>query len=334
MISIRVCVGCLLAVHFCPVHVLSDQTPAIIAQRRLPFLSTPNLSDSIPPTPPPAETAQPIHYADADETRSARYAATVAIDTNLAGRTLNIYKTFDHAATNYVRNPSCWAYGFDLACVAAWHSPLDQYDNNTNQRRGGTLVSPRHLLYANHYQIPHGTQVRFVTKDNTVITRVVSNSLTITGTDLHIGVLDADVPTNFIGFAKVLPAGYTNYFPTSLNSIPTLCLNQQQQALVTDILSLSPAVTNAAWLQLIAPTAATRKLFYGDKISGDSGQPCFLILHGELVVLTVFTGGGAGSGQFVASYTGPINATMQTLGGGYKLTSVDLSRFKRYEGHQ
>jgi len=265
------------------------------------------------------------------EPGSARYIATAGIDTNLAvgaldtnsnwwARNVSIYTTMDHAATNYVRNTNCWASGFDLTCVAVYNS------YQTDARCGGTLISPRHVVFANHYTPPNGTELRFVAKDNTVVTRVLVNSVQITLTDLRIGVLDSDVPTNLISFAKVLPSDFTNYFPNSLKpisskDIPALCLDQDEDALESDISGVTAGVSFAV------PTDPTRKQFYADKDSGDSGQPGFIILKGQLVLLTVYSYGGTGSGWFIPPCLSQINAAMATLGGGYSVTPVDLSCF-------
>lgn len=270
------------------------------------------------------------------EPGSARSKATVGIDTNLAiaaldtnsnwwARNVAIYASMDHATTNYVRNTNCWAYGVDLTCIAAYNS------FETGTRRAGTLISPRHVVFANHYFPPNGTELRFVAHDNTVVTRVLSNSVQIDLTDLRIGVLDSDVPTNLITFAKVLPSSFTNYFPNSLKPIsskyiPALCLNQNGCALESDISTVTVGIS------LKAPTDATRNRFYADKTSGDSGQPAFIILNGRLVLLTVYTYSGAGSGWFVSAYLSQINSAMAALGGGYSLTPMDLSPFASCDG--
>jgi len=270
------------------------------------------------------------------EPGSARNVATVGIDTNLAiaaldtnsnwwARNVSIYASMDHATTNYVRNTNCWVHGFDLTCIAAYNS----FEMAT--RRAGTLISPRHVVFANHYFPPNGTELRFVANDNTVVTRVLSNSMQIALTDLRIGVLDSDVPTNLITFAKVLPSSYTNYFPNllnpiSTNTIPALCLNQDESALESDISTVT------AGISFMAPADATRSRFYEDKTSGDSGQPAFIILNGRLVLLTVYTYGGCGSGWFITAYLSQINSAMAALGGGYSLTPVDLSPFASCDG--
>ena len=81
-----------------------------------------------------------------------------------------------------------------------------------------------------------------------------------------------------------------------------------------------------------APVDPTRSMCYADKASGDSGQPAFIILDGQLVLVTVLTYGGAGSGCFIPAYLNQINSVMAALGGGYSLTQVDLSAFSCCDG--
>jgi hypothetical protein len=263
-------------------------------------------------------------------------AATAAVDSNLTGKTMNIYTTLNHAAAKYIRNTNCWAASFDLSCVAVFNSFGMSLSTNgccpweSPTRRAGTLISPRHLIYAHHYEIPPGTTLRFVTRFNTVVTSRLVNSARVGDTDLQVGVLEANLPAHLIGFAKILPADFAKFFPPSWAGLPALCLNQNEEALVTDVAALSPSPTNATYISFQIPTDPLRRQFYKDKISGDSSQPAFLILNGQLVILTVWTGGGPGSGFFIDGFTTQINAVMKQLGGGQQLTPVDLRRFPRY----
>ena len=290
---------------------------------------------------------------------SARYAATVAIDTNLAPPAVTaIYTTMDHSATNYTRNPACWAHSLDLTCVPVFNS--DSYFWYTNgccsyflpARKGGTLISPRHIIFANHYPITNGATIRFVAMNNTVVTRMLSNSMDVSApvrsadalghtntssiaTDLRVGLLDSDVPTNLITFARVLPANYTNYFPNlfncaASNTIPALCLDQTPNAEIADVSCISTSPAGIGQIVFSHPQNPSEQPFFGNgRQSGDSGLPAYLVINGQLVIITVWTSGGAGEGNFIYD-AAPINSAMTTLGGGYKLTPIDLSGFTRY----
>jgi hypothetical protein len=143
--------------------------------------------------------------------------------------------------------------------------------------------------------------------------------------DITVGVLDSDVPET-IAFARILPASYTTRIPalSHLRTLPTLCLDYEEKALVTDWFQ-----ENTSTL-FITPQDAKRLEFYEPKIGGDSGNPSFIRINGQLVILTVWTYGGAGKGTSIRDQRTAINTMMASLGGGYQLTDVDLSGFPSY----
>ena len=88
---------------------------------------------------------------------------------------------------------------------------LVSWNSNLVNRKGGTLITPRHLVWARHYSIPVGTQFRFVDKEGNVYERtsvanqnvapVPGDSSPFPGKDIVVGELDADLPSA-ISFAN------------------------------------------------------------------------------------------------------------------------------------
>jgi hypothetical protein len=115
---------------------------------------------------------------------------------------LDMYTTRDHATSTYVRNPDFWLkkYTQQLTCRSVWTQ-----DSNDNQRLT-TLITPRHSVSATHagYAPDVGTDVRFVTADNQVITRTVLQQYDLPDSDITVCLLDSDVPSS-ISPAKLLP---------------------------------------------------------------------------------------------------------------------------------
>ena len=67
-----------------------------------------------------------------------------------------------------------------------------------------------------------------------------------------------------------------------------------------------------------------------DIIGGDSGNPAFLVINGEPVLLGTLTGGGAGSITSLHDQLGLINTAMTAAGGSQQLTQFDLSGYTSY----
>lgn len=231
---------------------------------------------------------------------------------------LPIFSTRDDTNGIYVRNASGWAYGLDLTSISPWNSAAHQ---------GGTLISPRHIIFAHHgTSIPVGSTIRFVTTGNVVVTRTLSSSSQVGATDIQIGMLDSDVPGT-ISFAKVLPSTWQNNLPGITNlSVPILCINQFKQALVHDLNSFP----SGGSISYATPYESHRSALYASLIVGDSGNPAFMIINNQLVILNTWTYGGDGSGPDISANISGINSVMTSLGGGYQLTQIDLSGFPSY----
>jgi hypothetical protein len=203
-----------------------------------------------------------------------------------------------------------------LTCISPWNS-------RGAGTRAGTLISPRHALVAKHYPLYVGDTIRFVNSANETITRTIIGVADIDGADFRICRLDS--PITDCSFAKILPDNWADYLPNGGDHIPLLSLDQEEKALVTD-LSIS-----GMWVSCHYPTDVMRQDFNEQIISGDSGNPCFIIIGDKLVLLTLWESGGAGTGNFVTYFRTAIEAAMQSLGGGYDtLTQIDLSAYNTY----
>jgi len=257
--------------------------------------------------------------------------ASAQVDSRIAGKTASsakpIYTTQDHINSIYTRNVSCWAYDIDLTCMSPWNS---QGGSNF----AGVLISPRHVLFAAHYQPEVGTIMRFVKTDNTVVTRTITAKLTHPAyvpyfPDLCVAVLDSDVPAG-VNFAKVLPANYANYFKSAQYRVAIMSTDQEKKALIKDWLGQYTANSGYILANNVSPIDSKRLEFDEFLIGGDSGSPSFLIINSSLILLAVATISGGGAGTDLPPQKAAINTMMTTLGGGYQLTEVDLSSFPTY----
>jgi len=262
---------------------------------------------------------------------------------NMAANGL-IFTTQQHSTPYYARNPNLWCADVDLTCISPWNS----YERNY---RAGTLITPRHVLGAAHYEVAVGTTMRFIGNDNSIHDRVITGkkrapNFVPVWPDLTVYTLASDLPTA-ITPCKVMPTNYSNYLRNSyFNRPPAMGLDQEEKALIIDYNNNQADVLNQGGNFMI-PVDPTRLIFHEDKIGGDSGNPAFLIVSDELILITVWTYGGAGGGTPVAQFIPTLNQMIvdadtqagvssvdnvawPNSGGHYQLKQADFSDFPDY----
>lgn len=248
---------------------------------------------------------------------SAGYAAVTNIDTRISLGGDDYWLTNNPALGIFVRNPACWAADADLSGVVvstagggpAWH---------------GTLLTTQHIIMAKHAYDGVGTVKRFVGRSGTNYTRTIAAILdpypgeawgAIRG-DYVFGRLNAGLPVGDVAVYPVLPASYTNQFPTAPTHIPALIYSQAQRARVGEF--------GYGWSNVIAPANTNRLAHYSLPYSGDSGRPVFTWIGDQLVFAFVWTSAAVG-------YSSPVfhRANMAALlaADGAALTDVDLSGY-------
>ena len=258
-----------------------------------------------------------------------------AVNSRIAGATTDMLPIFtgytaSNSSGDYTRTPDSWVYdlGQALTCISPWN-------DNAGNRKAGTAITPRHVGLAAHFEYPVNTVLRFVTADNQTVTRTVIGKKRHPEyvphfPDVTIYLLDSDLPPS-IQPCKVLPSNWSDYLPNGPKWIAALCLDQEEKALVTDLRAF---LEGRASFQL--PNKTDEEVLYEDKIAGDSGNPAFLIINGELVCLTFWTGGGAGNGTFLTSEILDMNQMIADLDAaegintGYTIQTVDLSGFPTF----
>lgn len=259
----------------------------------------------------------------------------------------------------WVRNPNCWLNGVsNISCF----SPA-QLSGASWNTRAGTLITRKHVLFAKHYTtsiLSGGTPIIFVDENNNAIRRNIiqygyDTSASGSGTDIAVALLDSEVPSN-IKIAKVLAPDFGNYINTSpVSSIfgsgafrpnPYLYavgLDQEEKAIVKlwTGAGLWPSETgnvqsyhqlaivtnidpNATYIPSINPSPQQFASWSENIIVGDSGNPLFLIIDNELVVLTTWW--TVDAGPFITNRYTQVNNIIESLspGEGYSLTPIDL----------
>jgi hypothetical protein len=248
----------------------------------------------------------------------------------------------------FVRNPNVWTTSLNLSGV----SPINVhpiYPGYANQK-AGTLISPRHVVFATHHNVVTSAKMIFIASDGAKHERTLMGKKDIAGTDITIGVLNADLP-NTIATYEVL--GYDSYMKKERLvdgrnvEVLMISLNQHGQVLLhalTDTFDMGTSkdgTTGAGFSHThfrtypVAPhiignavSTPMRIALSGANLNGDSGYPNFVVINGLPVLLGVHK--NSAYGHMLGAYTVAINAAMKELGGDYKLRVVDLKCFADY----
>lgn len=242
---------------------------------------------------------------------------SVEVDDRIEGLTANdsvlkVFSTQNHSTPSYVRSATCWAADFDLTCASPWNS------GNANLW-AGVAITPRHFVHAQHAFVANGSTIRFITADNTVVTRSVVSGMQVGSSDIRVSLLNSDLPDT-ITPAKLLPDDWSHWITTPDNgSNRTACgfLNQEEKIFVGDLVELA-----ASLFSVWAPTDSQRLDFYSLPISGDSGNPIFLFPHGETVLIGCW-GTAVDGASLIGDNRAGVLAAIETLGA-YGHTPVDV----------
>jgi hypothetical protein len=246
-----------------------------------------------------------------------------------------IYSVQDHATATYERNTNCWVYGLDLTSCSPWNSVY-------GGKRAGVLVSPRHIVFANHFPLNNGSTIRFVAMDNQVVTRTVVSQAKVpdifhpqgiygggwTETcDIKVAVLDSDVPST-IGHCKVLPKDFYRWLP-SLGGIPVVWLDRMDVAWNARVDDYENGLEWSTSMISIEGNAAIQYPYYM-AVDQDSGNPIITFIGTTPVLLATFMSSN-GSYDGYPRFYDALNDAMTTLGGGYQLDPVDLEGLGYFE---
>jgi hypothetical protein len=208
--------------------------------------------------------------------------------------------------------PSLWARNFTLRLNftgVAWD------DSHT-----ATLVSPLHVVMAAHYQRPVGSVLVFHDGRGRPQRRTLVAAKSLGIADVAVGRLDAPLPGSVKPYRLLPPS--ENY--GSLHGCLAVVTDQHRRAFLHEISSTGGGVG------FRYPDASrVSPHLVKNLIKGDSGNPSFVLVGGELVLVETHSTGGPGAGPF---YSAPaifaaINATMTELGGGHQLSVVPLAPF-------
>ena len=207
-------------------------------------------------------------------------------------------------------NEKFWLKGVDFSCASPW-------SDESGSVRAGTLISKRHIIFAKHFSLWKGCRVLFVDQQGEVCPCRVEATKALDKCDIMIGLLDYEVTPN-IHPAKVLPEDYEKWIGDG-KGLSIVTFNQREQAFLSECRGItSNGVSNAA------ATNAQWKALGGKIVVGDSGNPAFLLVGNEPILLYCLYSGGIGHGPAIHGHRREIQKAMDELCPGYRLEEFDF----------
>jgi len=217
------------------------------------------------------------------------------------GADRRLFSGFTQATFSWIRNSASWVGVFDWTGVSAGINGLGGVG-------GGTLISRRHVLFANHVPYPaRPFDIFFTNADSRTFNYKVTNVQQVGSTDIAIGTLDKDADPSLIVY-RVLPDNWAQYIsnktiqptatyiamglttPTQTFVLPVLYTGQDRKVSTADVISIAYGLAGVN-IPAFEPARA-----FGDGLrGGDSGNPIFAMLGSELVLLGAwYTGADRG----------------------------------------
>ena len=249
----------------------------------------------------------------------------------IPGADRRLFSGFTQSTFSWVRNPASWVRVFNWTGAAAGINGLGGVG-------GGTLISRRHVLLANHVPYPaRPFDIFFVNASSRTFTYKVTNVQQVGDTDIAIGTLDRDADPS-LNVYRVLPDNWTQYIANKAESfnkmgvtgtnyafvLPVLYSGQERKVSTADVVSI---LSGLAGVNI--PAFEVARAFGDPIIGGDSGNPIFAMLGDELVLLGAWYTGPdrgftVGTFPWLITHRGAIEKIM-----GQKLRVADMSGLDR-----
>ena len=216
---------------------------------------------------------------------------------------------------NAPRSESFWAKDIDFTSVSVWNNRGAILPSETlvdYRLRGATAITKRHIIMAKHYKLETSDVVYFVDPDGTWVSRIILAIADHASKDITVGILNEELPDN-ISFSKVAPSNINEFFKRDyLDFIteyyePIVAGFDFEKKLTLMLLTTANSLTLKETVYSSSPSSLPEP--YDNLaeaiIGGDSGNPLFIIIGGEAILLTSYF--NTVKGPSYANYISDIN---------------------------
>jgi hypothetical protein len=196
-----------------------------------------------------------------------------------------------------------WTRGFDMSGVSF------------NDTRTATLITPRHVVMAKHYSRPAAAPVVFHDRSGKRIERKIIGLMGAQG-DVMVGLLDEPVPANYTSYPMPEPGSDLG----SLVGRPVIVSDQKRSLFVHLVAGGRGGIIG------FKHDEAERYGWGKNLVVGDSGNPSFLIVGKQLVLVEAHTTGGPGAGPYYGdpAVQASIRAAAAKLDPSYRIRTLKL----------
>jgi transcriptional regulator of met regulon len=231
-----------------------------------------------------------------------------------------IYQADAYATTNFIRNANCWVSGIDFTCASPWNSAGKNY-------YAGTLVTPRHILYAAHFVAPTGTAFRWIDSTNGIHDRVLLKNKGLHD-DIALGLLSSELPAG-IEPAKLMQPSDIGCFRGHADmpndpGFRLVVFDLSERAYIANC-----RIDNAGSSFSVHEDIRQEPGVFGREkaIGGDSGNPIFLVVGTNTILFSTQSSANAGPG--LANHFDEIVAGIAEMGGS---TCTVNAAWRAYDG--
>lgn len=197
------------------------------------------------------------------------------------------------AAKNWVFDAYSDPKTKEVAWSRFWTRKIDFTGVAWDSTRTLTMITPQHAVLAKHYVRRVGDVVKFHDRRGVEVQRTLVGLVKLPGRwDVAVGVLDEPVPSDVTHYKMLEPS--ENLHTDMLGTL-ALVTDGERKVHVHECGTMPPNL-----LRFRFPRSLP-KGFYEPLITGDSGNPSFVLVRGEPVLIETHYTGGAGAGPFFGS---------------------------------